>query len=139
MRTTLLILAPLLLAAPAVSAKETILPGYWESRNNATFIIKTPEKVERRCIKPEQVDAYLSGPSTSHYKCDYASKTVVDGAVHFRGQCKDKHGRAFEVEINGAYAPEHFTMGAKFKPAGVPIYGTATTDAHRLSAECPAK
>lgn len=139
MRLGLSFAALVLFAAPPALATGTILPGYWESRNNATFIIKVPEKVEKRCIKPEQVDAYLSGPSTSHYKCKYASRTIGEGTAHFQGQCVDKHGRAFDVELNGTYAPEHFRMRAEFKPVGLPITGTATTDAHRVAAECPAK
>ncbi len=129
--------AVLLAAAPAL-AQQTILPGFWESTSQANMLGKGDLKTERRCITPDQVSAYMSGPSTSHYTCTYASRTVHGGVADFKGQCVDKHGTSFDVAMHGTYSPEAFHMDARFALPNLPMFsGTATTDAHRISADCP--
>ena len=120
-------------AAPAT----TILPGYWESTSKATLLTEGPAKVEKRCITPDQVNAYLSGPSTSRYTCAYSEKIIRGGVASFKGVCTDKHGQAFNVTLHGTYSPEAFHMDAELTLPNLPIGGSAVTDAHRLSATCP--
>ena len=131
--------AAVLLAASPALAQQTILPGYWESTSQANMLGKGDPKTDRRCITPDQVNAYMSGPSTSHYTCTYSSKAIHGGVAEFKGQCVDKHGTSFDVGMRGTYSPEAFHMDARFALPNLPMFsGTATTDAHRISAECPA-
>lgn len=132
--------ATLLLTVGSALAQPTILPGYWESTSQAYMLGKSDPKTERRCITADKVSAYLSGPSTSHYTCTYSSKTVQGGVADFRGQCVDKHGTAFDVAMHGTYSPEAFHLNARFALPNMPMLGgTASTDAHRISADCPAE
>ena len=124
-------------AAPAL-AEHPILPGYWESTSRATFIIDQPPKTDHRCLTPETVDQYIGSPSTSHYKCSYAKKTIGGGKADFEGQCRDKHGRTFLIALHGTYEPERFRMKAVFNVPNLPISGSAVTEAKRISATCPA-
>jgi hypothetical protein len=52
----------------------------------------------------------------------------------------DRNGIRMKVDIHGDYTPESFHLKAKLLAnlAGLPIEGTATTNAHRISADCPA-
>lgn len=126
-------------ATPVLAKAATILPGYWESTSVTRFIVQSAPKVDRRCITAEKVDQVLGSPSTSHYTCNYSHRQVADGVADFKGQCHDKRGRLFNVDIHGTYAPEAFKLQARFQPNGLPISGAAMTDAHRISAECPSK
>jgi len=127
-----------LLAAYPALAQQTILPGYWESTSQANLLGRGGPKTDRRCITADKVSAYISGPSTSHYTCSYSSKSIEGGVADFKGQCMDKHGSSFDVTIHGTYSPEAFHMDARFAMSSLPMLsGTATTDAHRISAECP--
>jgi hypothetical protein len=136
-RAVLIALPLLALAVPAAAAT-TILPGYWESVNHVQ-VLMTKDSTDRKCITPEQVESYLSGPSNNHYTCTYTSRSVGGGAVHLAGQCVDS-GVHFNVVLNGTYTPESFHLKAKLDGnlSGLPLSGFATTDAHRLSADCPA-
>lgn len=133
-----LALAMLALAMPAAAAT-TILPGYWESANHLQLLV-TKDSTDRKCITPEQVESYLTGPNNSHYTCTYTNRTVGGGHVRLVGECVDKSGIHMNVVLAGTYTPESFQLKAKFEAnlAGLPMQGSATTDAHRLSAECPA-
>jgi hypothetical protein len=132
---SILVLAAM--ASPAF-AEAPIKPGYWESTNVASLIGPGTPKTERRCITADKVDEYLSGPSTSHYHCTYSRKSIAGGVADFKGQCVDKHGTAFNVALHGTYSGEAFHMDATLSLPNLPINGSATTDAHRISATCPA-
>jgi hypothetical protein len=140
----LLQLAPLLALVAAIPARAAdtppILPGYWESTDRLEVLIPTT-KVTHKCLTADQVTQWLTAPATRHYSCTYDQRKVGDGRAYFHGTCMDKRGRTLTVAINGTYAPEHFHLAARFNymlTAGVGIPGDAITDAHRLSAECPA-
>jgi hypothetical protein len=126
------------LALPAL-AETTILPGFWESKNHSELLI-TQDSVDRKCITPAQVETYLSGPANNHYSCVYDHREVGDGAVHLAGHCVDNSGMKMDVAIAGNYTPESFHLKAQLRTkfATLPIAGSASIDAHRLSAECPA-
>jgi hypothetical protein len=125
-------------SAAAATAQDTILPGYWESRNHSELLV-TQDSTDRKCITPAQVESYLTGPTNRHYSCTYDHRAVGGGVVKLAGQCVDKNGLHMDVGISGTYTPESFHLKAKLHTvfASLPIEGTASIDAHRISAECP--
>jgi hypothetical protein len=133
-------------AAPAVAPSvagaaesTTILPGYWESTDTVDVLF-TSTKTSHKCLTADQVEQWLTAPATRHYSCTYDQRHVADGQASFHGVCKDKKGRTLTVAIKGAYEPEHFHLTAHFHymlTGGIAIPGDATTDAHRISAQCP--
>ncbi len=138
MRALLVALPLVLVAGSALAAEKTILPGYWESVSEANLMGRSTPKTERRCITADKVAQFISTPSTGHYTCTYAKKSVSGGKADFQGQCVDKHGNAFDIVMQGTYAAEHFHMAARFSLPNLPMFGgTASTDAKRISAECP--
>jgi len=124
-------------ALPAL-AERTILPGYWESANH-TSVVFEQDSTSRKCLTPDLVESYLAGPVTHHYTCAYDRREVGDGKVRLVGECVDRNGIHMKVDIHGDYMPESFHLKAKLLAnlGGLPIEGTATTDAHRISAVCP--
>jgi hypothetical protein len=124
-------------ALPAVAASP-ILPGYWESQNHSDLLI-SQSSTDRKCLTKAQVESYLSGPVNNHYACVYDHRSIADGAVHLSGQCIDNNGIKVKVAIAGTYTSESFHLTAQLQThlATLPITGSASTDAHRLSAECP--
>jgi hypothetical protein len=125
--------------AAAGAAERTILPGYWESTDTVEVLFSST-KTSHKCLTADQVEQWLTAPATSHYACTYDQRHVGDGHASFHGVCRDKKGRSLTVAIKGEYAPEHFHLLAHFHymlTAGIAIPGDATTDAHRISAECP--
>lgn len=141
LRNALLALIPagLLLAAPAAAQEQTILPGYWEVTNKVSAII-SQTKTEKRCITPAEVSKFVMGPSNRHYKCDYPTRVFKDGKIRLKGNCATKNGSQAALEATGTYSPTTFNMTAKISTtyAGVPLSGTATTTARRISETCPA-
>lgn len=137
-RTSFAFAVVLFAAAPALAAENPILPGYWESTNQSDLIIKQ-RSVTRKCITPSQVNEYLTGPANNHYSCVYDRREVGGGSVKLGGQCTDNNGLKMDVAIAGTYTPESFHLNAQLRTkfASLPIAGTASIDAHRLSAECP--
>ena len=138
MNRAVLIALPLVALAVPAAAATTILPGYWESANHLQLLM-TKDSTDRKCITPEQVENYLTGPSNSHYTCTYTSRTVGGGTVHLAGECVDRNGIHMNVDLHGTYSPEAFHLKANFMAnlGGMPLQGSATTDARRLSADCP--
>ncbi|HEX4182312.1 MAG TPA: DUF3617 family protein [Caulobacteraceae bacterium] len=125
-------------ALPAL-AENPILPGFWESDNHSDLII-SQHSVSRKCITPSQVETYLAGPANNHYTCVYDRREIGGGSVKLGGQCVDNNGLKMDVAIAGTYTPESFHLKAQLHTrfASLPIAGSASIDAHRLSAECPA-
>ncbi|MEI9890076.1 MAG: hypothetical protein WDN45_05045 [Caulobacteraceae bacterium] len=52
-----------------------ILPGYWESTSTDSFS-NAAGKTERKCITARAINAYLTGPSNSHYTCRYDTREL---------------------------------------------------------------
>ena len=124
--------------AGAADQDGPILPGYWESTSSSSF---GPQgKVERKCITGRAINAYLTGPVTSHYTCHYDTRELRDGHAHMTGQCVDSSGIRGKVVIDGDYAPEAFKLSGRVQVSlgGLNIPVNTSIDAHRLSAECPA-
>jgi hypothetical protein len=135
LKTAALVLT-LALAGPA-AAQQTILPGYWESTSQVSVLGPGAPKTERRCITAEKVAGFLTGFSNSRYTCTYTNRSVHNGVADLQGQCVDKHGATFNAALRITYAPESFHAEARLSLPNLPITGSASTDAHRLSADCP--
>ena len=135
----MLIVGPIMAFAVPTLAATTILPGFWESKNHSE-LLTTQDSTDRKCITPAQVESYLSGPANNHYSCTYDRRSVGDGAVKLAGRCVDNNGMKMDVAIAGTYTPESFHLKAQLRTkfASLPIAGSASIDARRLSAECPA-
>jgi hypothetical protein len=141
-------LLPLLAAAIAIAAPAAaqpsrgaspIRPGYWESTNRVLSPIRT-RKVERRCIRPSDVDKFLAGPSNHHYDCTYPTHVVENGVIQMAGTCVErKGGRQVRVSGQGVYTPDSFSLTADIAThyAGIPLAGRASTSARRISDSCP--
>ncbi|HEY9217086.1 MAG TPA: DUF3617 family protein [Phenylobacterium sp.] len=134
----MLLLAPLLVAGPAMAA-EGILPGYWETTNR--LISPIPQKkVEMRCITPKDVAKFMEGPSNRHYTCTYPTRSFAGGKIVLKGQCVSKKGRKVAVAGEGAYTPTTMSLTAQVATewGGLTIAGKASTEARRVSETCPA-
>ncbi len=129
--------AAMALASSAAGAAEsTIQPGYWHSVNRSNFLVsKTTE--DHKCLTASEVNAFMTNLSNRHYKCDYPTRTVGGGHLKLRGKCVDKHGTSVDVDAVGEYGSDWFKIEARWSLDGLPIGGTASTEAHRVSATCP--
>jgi hypothetical protein len=148
MRTALTLAAALtlgLLAAGASSRRAgavedgPILPGYWESTSSASFPSPS-SKTERKCITRRAINAYLTGPTNSHYTCRYDNRRLDGGHAHMTGECVDSSGISGKVVVDGDYAPEAFRLSGRLTVnlLGLKIPVDTAIDAHRISADCPA-
>lgn len=130
-------LAALALAGSA-AAESPILPGYWESTNT----VDTPfhsTSTSKRCIRPADVDRFLTGPINHHYTCVYPTRRVEAGKLAMSGVCTDNKGRQVAVKAKGSYTPTNFRVDATIstKLLGLPLSGRATTEARRIGDVCP--
>jgi hypothetical protein len=114
-----------------------ILPGFWESTSKVSFPLPST-KTDRKCITADQVIAFLSGPSNSHYTCKYDKTRFIDGQAEMEGECVDSGVRA-RIRVNGAYTSTSFQLTSHLQAnlGGLQIPIEASIDAHRLSEECP--
>ena len=133
------LLAALALALPTpgvAAAPHAVLPGYWEYTTSTAF---SGPSTDRRCVRPEEIDKFVSGPSNRHYRCDYPTRELVDGRARFVGTCVSKHGASYPVRWSGTYAPERFDLHGTVSPnvIGLAIPVSATIAARRLSPTCP--
>ena len=115
-------------------------PGYWEVTNVATLLFSS-KKVERRCLVASEINKFMTGPSNRHYACSYPTRAVGDGAIRLKGSCATKKGQVALITAQGTYSPTTFRLKASLstKIGGIPLAGTATTDARRLGDSCPAE
>lgn len=128
-------------AAAQTPGAQPIIPGYWESINRVLSPFHS-SKVERRCLKPADVDKFLAGPSNHHYDCNYPTRVVDGGYIRMIGTCRSrKHpdGRKIEVSGEGNYTPTSFKITARIATEllGVPLSGKASTEARRIGDVCP--
>ena len=128
------------LACALVGAAQAapILPGYWESTDSITSPIQET-KTERKCITEAQIESYMTGPVNNHYSCHYSDRKLADGTFSMSGDCVDHSGIPAKVEVDGVYTATSFKMNGHLQimlgALALPV--TASTDAHRISAECP--
>lgn len=125
------------LGSPAHAAP--IQPGWWESTDTITSPF-AQTTTSRKCITPEQIESYLTGPVNNHYSCHYTDKKIGDGTFSMTGDCVDHGGIPAKVAVHGVYTDTSFSMSGRMRIVigGLAIPVSASTDAHRLSAECPA-
>jgi Protein of unknown function (DUF3617) len=133
-----LAMAGAVLAYPAIAADGKPQPGYWEVTNTASLLFSS-KKVERRCLVASEISKFMTGPSNRHYKCTYPVRDNVDGKINLRGSCTTKKGQVAKITATGTYSPTSFKLNASLstKIGGIPLAGTATTDAKRLGDKCP--
>ena len=126
-------------AGAAAAQPNAIAPGYWETDNQVVSPMRS-SKVERRCIRPQDVAKFMEGPSNHIYHCTYPTRVVGPGTIHLKGSCAAKDGRPIPIWGDGTFSEDSFHMDAHvaipFGPLTVP--GHAVTDAHRLGPDCPA-
>ncbi len=120
--------------ARAEGESGAILPGWWEYTSNVLGGLQS--KTDRWCVKPEEVDRIVAGPSNRHYRCTYPVREVGGGRIRLEGVCISKHGREVPVTASGAYTPTSFKLSGTARPFGVPV--PASIRAHRLAEACPA-
>jgi hypothetical protein len=114
------------------------LPGYWETTNTWIFVFHF-KTVERKCFTAADIAGVLQGPSNSHYACTYPTREAADGHLVLKGTCVETHGQVAQISAQGAYDPTTFNLTADLRTriAGIPLRGSGTTTARRLSDTCP--
>ena len=135
--TKALLAAALLLLPAAASAQDTIRPGYWDY---VTSTILPGGSDGKQCVRPEQIDEFMSGPHNRHYHCTYPSKHVGDGQASFVGTCVSKHGNNYQISVSGTYSPTTFKLKGHvsgIKLLGLPITAPVSIDAKWLGPDCP--
>jgi hypothetical protein len=62
------------------------------------------------------------------------------GTFSMVGDCVDNNGIPAKIAVSGVYTETSFTMNGRIRImiGGLPIPVSASTDAHRISADCPA-
>jgi len=123
-------------AATAFGADVSVLPGYWHSVNKSNFVV-TKVTEDKRCLTAAQVNSFMTNPSNKHYKCEYTTRDVMDGKIRLHGTCVDKKGLTVQIDASGEYGADWFKLAAKWSLNGLPVGGTASTEARRISAACP--
>jgi hypothetical protein len=136
----ILVIAIAAAAGPAAAQPDAIAPGYWETNNQVMSPMRS-SKIERRCIRPEDVAKFMEGPSNHIYRCTYPTRVIHNGAIRLKGTCATKKGPPVPISGEGAFTRDTFHMEAQvsapFGPLTVPI--RAVTDAKRLGSDCPAE
>ena len=130
-------------ASAAYAADQTIQPGLWDSTESYSVLISATNH-DRHCLTAAQIQAFLSAPSTKHYRCTYQRRNIGRGEARFAGgACFSHAGRNVlsDVNVEGTYAPDRFHLDMRYRfmlnpKLGVP--GTGVIDARRISADCPA-
>jgi hypothetical protein len=114
------------------------LPGYWELQNTWVFVLPFKTR-DRKCFSAADVGNVLQGPSNAHYTCTYPTRQVGDGRLSMSGTCVETHGQVAQIKAEGTYEPTAFQLKVELrtKLAGVPLQGTGSTIARRLSDSCP--
>jgi hypothetical protein len=129
------------LAGPALAAAQTtIQPGYWETTSQVLSPFPTT-KVERRCIRPEDVDKVIAGAPNHNYTCTYPTKEIGGGKIRLAGSCKTKNSDPVAISTEGVYTSDSLRMDAyvKAKVGGLNIPVHARTSGRRLGDTCPSE
>lgn len=137
--TVALATAAAVLAGPALASRHTTIdPGYWETTSQVLSPFPTT-KVERRCIKPEDVDKVIAGSPNHNYTCTYPTKEISGGKIRLAGSCKTKNSDPVPISTEGVYTSDSLRMDAyvKAKVGALSIPVHARTSARRLGDTCP--
>lgn len=126
--------------AAQAASPQSIAPGYWETTNQVLTPMRST-KVERRCIRPQDVAKFMEGPSNHIYRCTYPTRVISAGTIRLTGTCATKTGPALPVSGEGTFTLDTFHMearvAAQLGPMTLPV--RARTDAKRLAPDCPAE
>ncbi len=130
------LLVALVSAPPAASAAPTIDPGYWSYKASTLL---TGAKSGDQCVRPDNIDDFLSGPHNRHYRCTYPVRELSDGAATFVGECVSKGGSRYRINLKGHYQPGAFTLKGDVAGVffGLPVSIPIEIAGRRLSADCP--
>lgn len=131
--------AAAVLAGPALaSSHTTIEPGYWETTSQVLSPFPTT-KVERRCIRPEDVDKVIAGSPNHNYTCTYPTKVIGGGKIRLAGSCKTKNSDPVPINSEGVYTADTLRMDAyvRARVGGLSIPVHARTSGKRLGDTCP--
>jgi hypothetical protein len=126
---------PLLLLAAAPHAQgqdRAIKPGYWDY---TTSTILPGGSQGKQCVRPEQIDDFMSGPHNKHYHCTYPDKQVGGGKAYFDGVCVSKHGQSYKLSVKGTYSPTSFNLKGHIQLFGLPL--PIAIDARWIGPDCP--
>jgi hypothetical protein len=136
---TLSALVSIFFVDAARGAEETIQPGYWESVDTVTSPIRATN-TDRRCVGPTEIANFMGCRLSKHYTCTCADQSYSGGKIHFRGECVDKKGQRVQIAGDGTYTRTtlNLTADVTFNFMGAPLYGQATSQAHRIADTCPA-
>lgn len=117
-------------------AEDTIATGYWEYRTRLLGFL--PVDREYRCVTPDDVDDFFTGPCNRHHTCTYPVREVADGRARFEGYWIAKSdGDRANVKATGEYSEKRFVLNARGTLTnGLPLQ--ATIDARWISETCPA-
>jgi hypothetical protein len=132
-------LLPLALLLPTVALAQdhhAIRPGYWDY---TTSTILPGSSDGKQCVRPDQIDEFMSGPHNRHYHCTYPNKQVGDGQALFDGVCVGKHGDQYKLTVSGTYSQTRFTLKGHIqgKILGLPLTSPIAIDAKWIGADCP--
>jgi hypothetical protein len=131
-----LTLAAGLIAAPGFAQPVKLInPGYWNVTYHYLGIIN---KTERWCIRPKDIEKFLSGPCNHIYHCSYPYHSIGDGKVAFKGDIRGRD-ELYHCHGGGDYAPTTMHMEASCSGHWhiMPVAGFASTDASFIADECP--
>lgn len=135
------LIAVALLAAVAPFAAfaedaQAVRPGYWDY---TTSTILPGSSDGKRCVRPEQIDEFMSGPHNHHYICTYPDKHVGDGRAYFNGECVSKHDDHYKISVAGTYDLTHFNLKGHIQGRilGLPLTSPIAIDAKWLGPDCP--
>jgi hypothetical protein len=133
-----LVLPAALVSGAHAEESRVIRPGYWSYH---TTTILPGGSTGNQCVRPDQIDEFISGPHNRHYKCTYPKRTVADGHAFFDGVCVSKHGQSYNLTVSGSYSPTSFTLKGHISGImvlGLPLTAPIAIDATWLGPECPA-
>lgn len=138
-RLTAAFAAAAVLAGPAVAAAQTtIQPGYWQTTSQIISPFPT-KKVEKRCIRPEDVEKVIAGSPNHNYTCTYPTKEIGAGKIKLVGSCKTKHSDPVPISSEGVYTATTLRLDAYIRPklGGLTVPVHARTVATRIGDDCP--
>ena len=91
---------------------------------------------KRKCLRPDEVEDFLTRPCNRHYTCIYPTKQIGGGKLVLDGYWQNKEGQRAKVHAQGTYQPKSFSIKANGTAiGGLPFM--ASMDAKWLGA-CPA-
>ncbi len=133
-------LLPLLLLLPSAAlAQEThaIRPGYWDF---TTSTILPGASDGKQCVRPDQIEEFMSGPHNKHYHCTYPVRRVGEGRALFDGECVSKRDQHYKISVAGTYSQTRFTLKGKVQGSimGLPLSSPISIDAKWIAPDCPA-